>query len=84
MNLKQGTNIFRSEKGHKGFMYPSDESLILPHDTSVSILSWVGSQDKVAILVKEEACVHTWKERSTITGPAWVNKSDIKRKTYGV
>jgi len=84
MNLKQGTNIFRSEKGHKGFLYPSSNSLILSNDTEATILPWVGSMDKVAILIKEETCVHTWREKSTIVGPAWVNKSDIKRKTYAI
>lgn len=79
MNLKQGTNIFKSEKGHRGFLYPSVEPFILSNDAEAYILPWVGSVDKVAVFIKDEACIHTWKERSTIAGPAWVKKSDIKR-----
>jgi hypothetical protein len=84
MNIKQGTSIFRSEKGHKGFLYPSSDALILSSDTEARVLAWVGSSDKVAILIKEETFVHTWKEKSTIVGAAWVSKSDIERREHGV
>lgn len=79
MNLKQGIDIFKSERGHRGFLYPSADPLILSSDTSVSLLPWVGSTDKVAVLIHDDAYVHTWKEKSKISGTAWVKKSDIEK-----
>ena len=79
MNLKQGINIFKSEKGHRGFMYPASESFILSSDAEASILPWVGSEDKIAVMVEDETYAHTWKEKTVIIGPVWVSKSDIER-----
>mgnify|MGYP001300444334 CR=1 FL=1 len=79
MKLKRGIQIFLSERGHNGFFYPSKKSLELVEDIDAKVLSWIGGGDKVAITIPETTKARCWVNTVTVTGPVWIDRSDIDK-----
>jgi len=52
--VKKGSRVFYSEKGHKGFHYPSnDNSYLITEEVEVRTLNWVFSKedDRVPVTI---------------------------------
>jgi hypothetical protein len=54
VKIKKGEKFSFSQRGHKGFFYPSEKTSSILHDTDGERLPWVGSE-KAALSVPESA-----------------------------
>jgi hypothetical protein len=51
MIIKENTVCYTSQKGHKGFWYPSENKLLIMADCRAEQISWVGGSNKMPIKV---------------------------------
>lgn len=51
--LKKGDKVFVSEKGHRGFLYPSKKMKIILRDVNAESLCWIGGGDLKPFLIQE-------------------------------
>jgi len=68
--IKEGTRVFLSEIGHRGFIYPSDKSVILLYSVKAEPKSWVGGSNLNAYLVPQNS-VHICGSSDQIV-PIWL------------
>ena len=55
MHIKKGTQVFLTEKGAKGFFYPTVEWTVTTEDTEGEKLSFTGGGTKLPFLIPSEA-----------------------------
>ena len=55
IKIKKGSNVFLSQKGHRGFIYTGEKSITVLYDVLCESPPWVGSQDKKAVLLPENS-----------------------------
>lgn len=70
MFIEKGTQVFLSVKGTKGFLYPTIEWVTTQKDTQVSVLSYVGSDSKRAVLIDGDAIDKDSDSKYVV----WINK----------
>lgn len=67
--LKKGTVVFFTEIGHRGFHYPTSDSVRITDDVRVRVLHWVtGNKDKVPVSIHLE---------DTPARVVWVDRKDL-------
>ena len=64
-----------SELGHRNFVYPSDETLVLQQDCKAERMCWVGSNTLIPMKLDSEDIV---KDSST-GSVVWVDKKSISK-----
>jgi hypothetical protein len=77
MKLKRGNKIFLSERGHKGFFYPTTIPLSLWSDIEAKVLSWAGGGDKIAVIIPKDTRAYDCLKTVQVNGHVWINRSDI-------
>ena len=73
MKLEKGEKVLGSEIGHKGFIYPTAETLTILYTVTGEIVPWnCGKSNHVAVLIPETAVKISGKSSKRI--PVWKKK----------
>ena len=71
--LKKGSELHLSELGHRNFVYPSKDFVVLREECKAEKMCWVGSDNLVPM--KLDSSVKS--DNAKVTSVVWVDKKNI-------